>query len=204
MTGLTMTLYRETDATFHPGGDLGLMSGVYVTRGELNGSKAGTAAPLLAAPKPSAGSEWLRFTLHTGPAVDRPEVISSEAVTPPEGRFLARIDQVSFPAGAVAYRHTHAGAGLRYLTDGALTIVTDHGRKRMTPGAAWFEPADTPVRAEASQKAALTRFVRFMVVPLSFEGRSTFALVNPEDAALPRLQSTHRFFDHIVDPAQSG
>ncbi|MDB4213768.1 hypothetical protein N9741_02740, partial [Octadecabacter sp.] len=67
----------------------------------------------------------------------------------------------------------------------------------MSAGDSWFEPANSPVRAVALQGSGVARFVRCMVIPLADVGRSTFKLCAPEDAHLPRLQMTHRHFDHV-------
>jgi hypothetical protein len=65
----------------------------------------------------------------------------------------------------------------------------------MNEGDSWFEDMNSPVRAVALQDHGVSIFVRAMVIPASFAGKSTFALVDPVDAALPRLQVTHRHID---------
>ncbi|MFY0681028.1 MAG: hypothetical protein JXR13_10680 [Thalassovita sp.] len=108
-----------------------------------------------------------------------------------------RVDEVAFPVGAIAHRHTHAGSGWRHLVSGSLRIETNHGSQIIKPGTSWFEPANSPVRAVALQTEGVTRFVRCMVIPEGYVGRSTFQLEDPKDADLPRLQVTHRHFDHV-------
>ncbi|MEM5544943.1 cupin domain-containing protein [Sulfitobacter sp. AS92] len=115
-----------------------------------------------------------------------------------QGDWALRVDEVAFPEGAIAHRHTHSGSGWRHLVSGELRIETTHGTTVMKPGDSWFEPAQTPVRAGALQQTGVTRFVRCMAIPLADVGRSTFQLVSPEDAALPRLQATHRHIDHPI------
>lgn len=124
--------------------------------------------------------------------------VKSHAFAPPQGDWAFRIDEVAFPVGAVAHRHTHSGSGWRHLVAGSLRIEAEDHTTIMQPGDSWFEPAETPVRAVALQSTGVTRFVRCMAIPAADIGRSTFQLVNPEDAALPRLQLTHRHFDHPV------
>ncbi|MGJ8610450.1 MAG: cupin domain-containing protein [Yoonia sp.] len=116
----------------------------------------------------------------------------------PAPDWALRLDEVAFPVGAIAHRHTHAGAGWRHLVSGELRIEADHHTTVMTTGISWFEPADTPVRAVASQTTGITRFVRCMAIPAAFMDRSTFQLASPDDGNLPRLQVTHRHFDHVV------
>jgi quercetin dioxygenase-like cupin family protein len=140
---------------------------------------------------PDAG---LAFVLSQDPAVGS-GVLHGAPSTLPEGPAMLRIDEVCFPVGAIAHRHTHQGAGLRYLIRGSLRIEAADHTQVMNPGDIWFEPSNTPVRAVALQSAGVTSFVRAMVIPASFAGKSTFSLVDTADAALPRLQMTHRHLD---------
>lgn len=126
------------------------------------------------------------------------DTLSCEPLTLTDGHALLRLDEVSFPPGAIAYRHTHPGAGFRYLRRGALHLQADDHSFDTLPGAVWFEPAQSPVRATASDDHAETRFVRFMVLPVEFEGKPTINILDPKDAALPKRQSTHRHVDQIV------
>ena len=112
-----------------------------------------------------------------------------------------RLDQVTFPPGAVAYRHVHAGSGFRYLTVGQLEVASDHHIETAVPGDSWFEPAQSPVRATASLDHLTTSFVRFMVLPVAFEGRPSIQILDPSEAAMPRLQQTYRHFEHILSLA---
>ena len=113
----------------------------------------------------------------------------------PDGPAILRLDEVCFPVGAIAHRHTHAGAGIRHLVRGSLRIETDDHPQVMSVGHSWFEPTNTPVRAVALQDQGVTSFVRAMVIPATFAGQSTFSLLDPADADLPRLQVTHRHID---------
>ncbi|MCF2906639.1 cupin domain-containing protein [Octadecabacter sp. CECT 8868] len=139
----------------------------------------------------------LRFLL-TRVAVSGQGVLGSAAVDIPDGDYALRVDEVAFPVGAIAHRHTHTGSGWRHLVNGDLRIEAEHDTTVMHAGDSWFEPAGSPVRAVALQTSGVTRFVRCMVIPANFVGVSTFQLHDPADAALPRLQMTHRHFDHLV------
>jgi len=116
----------------------------------------------------------------------------------PAGPRLLRLDQVNFPTGAMAYRHVHAGAGFRVLINGELSVISDDHTEVAKTGHVWFEPANSPVRAVASNTAETTRFIRFMVLPVAYEGKPSIEILSAEDALKPRLQATHRHFDKIV------
>jgi hypothetical protein len=113
----------------------------------------------------------------------------------PAGPALLRIDEVCFPVGAIAHRHTHAGAGIRCLVRGALRIEACDHMQTMQVGDVWFEAVQSPVRAVAIHDQGVTSFVRAMIMPAAFAGKSTFKLCDPADADLPRLQVTHRHID---------
>lgn len=136
--------------------------------------------------------------LVTGELLAGTGVLGCEALELPQQGWALRLDEVAFPVGAIAHRHTHSGSGWRHLVTGSLRIEAAHDTTDMQPGDSWFEPSHCPVRAVALHDAGVTRFVRCMVIPLADVGRSTFQLEAPEDAELPRLQKTHRHFDHIV------
>ncbi|WP_217643021.1 cupin domain-containing protein [Litoreibacter janthinus] len=125
-------------------------------------------------------------------------VLATNQILGMTGPALLRVDEVCFPVGAVAHRHTHAGTGFRHLVRGSLRVEAVAHTQTMTAGDSWFEPSDTPVRAVSLQSKGVTSFVRCMVVPPEFEGKSTFSLVNPADGDLPRLQMTHRHIDHAI------
>jgi len=108
------------------------------------------------------------------------------------------MDEVKFPPSAVAFRHIHPGDGLRFLTVGELSVVGDEHLHIATPGRAWFETANFPVRAEASADHAMTSFLRFMVLPPSYLGKPSFNILDKDEVRLPQQQITRRHFDQIV------
>ncbi len=114
-----------------------------------------------------------------------------------DGSAILRLDQVTFPPGARAYRHVHPGPGIRVLTAGEIEIKSDHDCTMMHPGDAWFEDADSPVQATAGDTS--TAFVRAMVLPEAYLGKPTLRLLNAEDHEKPRLQTNIRFFDQIIN-----
>lgn len=107
---------------------------------------------------------------------------------------ILRLDQVDFPPAAIAYRHTHPGAGIRYLVCGGLQIKSDHGVEHIQPQQAWFEAANTPVEATAIEQEP-SCFVRLMLLPLEYEGKATFTFADIKDADKPRLQKNIRYVD---------
>lgn len=145
-----------------------------------------------------APSELICFTLVLeGTDVGDQEVLLSSDFGWPHRNFILRLDTVTFPEGAIAYRHVHAGAGIRYLARGGLEIQSDHHVEQMRVGDAWFEGADSPVKATAI-KTETSQFIRVLVLPMEFAGKSTIKLLNPEDFEKPKLQENVRFFDQPI------
>lgn len=107
---------------------------------------------------------------------------------------ILRLDRVTFPASAVAYRHTHAGAGIRYLLCGKLQVIADDHTQHMETGQSWYENSYSPVKAIAAPKG-VTEFIRVMVLPEKFAGKPTIELLNAEDEGKPKLQCNTRYFD---------
>ena len=140
---------------------------------------------------------WLRFDITSGKLRSDGQVLETHIVTVPDGPVLMRVDQVTFPPGAIAYRHVHAGAGIRLLDRGELHLSADDHDFVRHPGESWFEAANSPVKAVAS-KAIGARFIRFMAVPPELAGKSTIRILDPADAERPRLQATHRFFERML------
>lgn len=148
-----------------------------------------------------AKSSCAAFTVNDQQHIQRTLVVASSFTTLRHIAVL-RLDQVDFPPGAVAYKHTHPGPGIRYLVSGALQIESDHGVQNFSQGEAWFEDANSPVQATASEHEK-SCFVRLLLLPAEFAGQATLTLVNPEDTNKPRLQSNTRYFDkEITIPQQ--
>ena len=101
--------------------------------------------------------------------------------------WLMRCDRVDFPPGAVAYRHTHPGPGIRRLLFGELTITTGGVTTTHRAGGAWFESGPEPVYAESSA-AEESAFVRVMLLPAEWAGRRTIRYTDPADADRPARQ----------------
>jgi len=128
-----------------------------------------------------------------GSGVVTHEKLSAQLKTVPQGRLLLRGDSVAFPPGGCAYLHRHQGPGIRCLLEGAIRIDT-HGRSTSYgPGGAWYESGPDPVFAQAADRP--TRFIRVMVLPVSYVGKSSVEYLNEEDKAKPKSQAYRIFAD---------
>lgn len=117
----------------------------------------------------------------------------------PSGEWMMRCDRVDFPPGGIAYTHIHSGPGLRCLLRGELMVrVEDSEEWMVRPGETWFERGPDPIYARASEEP--TSFVRAMVVPRAYKGRTTITYVKAEDADKPKPQQYTRFVDEFIDP----
>ena len=121
------------------------------------------------------------------------EKLSARLDTLPQGTLLLRGDSVAFPAGGCAYLHRHQGPGIRCLLDGGIRIDT-HGRSTSYgPGGAWYESGPDPVFAQAADRP--TRFIRTMILPASYLGKSSAEYLRDEDKAKPKVQQYKIFVD---------
>ena len=113
--------------------------------------------------------------------------------TPCRRRLLLRGDSVAFPPGGCAYLHRHQGPGIRCLLEGGIRIDT-HGRSASYgPGGAWYESGPDPVFAQAADRP--TRFIRAMILPAAYLGKSSAEYLNEEDKAKPKAQQYKIFVD---------
>ena len=121
------------------------------------------------------------------------EKLAARLETLPKGPLLLRGDSVAFPAGGCAYLHRHQGPGIRCLLEGGIRIDT-HGRSTSYgPGGAWFESGPDPVFAQAADRP--TRFIRTMILPAAYAGKSSAEYLNEEDKAKPKVQQYKIFAD---------
>jgi len=121
------------------------------------------------------------------------EKLAARLETLPQGALLLRGDSVAFPPGGCAYRHRHQGPGIRCLLEGGIRIDT-HGRSTAYgPGGAWYETGPDAVFAQAAERP--TRFIRVMILPLAYQGKSSVEYLNEEDKAKPKSQAYKIFAD---------
>jgi len=209
--GGCVALFLQTGQLKHNGQVLDATSGIYPAAGDQ--VTALTAVVLLRfTVTPGNGAKTIEQTQTEQmqaeqtpielPQIEQSSILSSHINTE-LSRAILRLDQVDFPPAAVAYRHTHPGAGIRYLVHGNLHIQSDHAEQQMNEGQAWFEDADSPVRATAGSNAP-SCFVRLMLLPMEFEGKPTLKILDPDDAAKPRLQTNTRYFDQRVELSHLG
>lgn len=178
---------------------------LYVAAGGLLIEAAGTTASLApnsawqgqnaaALRAGAAGARLLRFELLPGTARDVAATLAVAVTLDPREDYLMRCDRVDFPPGGVAYTHTHQGPGIRCLEAGTIRIETGGSVHRYAPGEAWFERGPDPVFAAGSETEP-THFIRTMILPRAFLGRSSIRYVRAEDRDKPKRQSYQVFVD---------
>jgi hypothetical protein len=185
-----------------------LFSAYWLSRGsaETQGSRIGRGEGALLkqgeaiAFRGQTECDWVRFDLSIATAPEDAILAApiSLPTQPTDAACLLRLDQVTFPPGGIAWRHVHPGDGIRFLIRGGLRIIGDTHQETAGPGHAWFEHANSPVRAEADQQAATTSFVRFMVLPSAFVGKPTIQILDKHEAEQPRVQVTQRHVDKLA------
>ncbi len=133
-----------------------------------------------------------------GGALAAAGVVSHEKLTTtldslPKGALILRGDSVAFPPGGCAYLHRHQGPGLRCLLEGGIRIDTSGHSTSYGPGGAWYESGPEPVFAQAGDQP--TRFIRVMVLPLAYLGKSSVEYLRDEDKAKPKTQTYKIYAD---------
>jgi hypothetical protein len=129
----------------------------------------------------------------SGSGVASREKLLARLETLPKGALLLRGDSVAFPPGGCAYLHRHQGPGIRCLVEGGIRIDT-HGRSTSYgPGGAWYESGPDPVFAQAADRPS--RFVRVMILPQAYLGKSSVEYLNEEDKAKPKSQQYKIYAD---------
>ena len=161
----------------------------------------------------AVGYDVMRNAAHLGPAWiegqalvwqveprEREEAkLSIDVDLDPSVEWLIRCDRVDFPPGGVAYLHTHPGPGIRCLLHGTLRIDAEGESRTYGPFGAWFEEADHPVLATASETEE-TSFVRALLLPREWQDKRTIRYVNPEDEEKPKTQRATVFVEAPVAP----
>ena len=128
-----------------------------------------------------------------GPGVVSREKLAARLETVAAGALLLRGDSVAFPPGGCAYLHRHQGPGIRCLIEGGIRIDT-HGRSTSYgPGGAWYEPGPDGVFAQAADRP--TRFIRVMILPRAYLGKSSVEYLNEEDKPKPKTQTYKIYVD---------
>ncbi len=119
--------------------------------------------------------------------------LAARLETVPKGALLLRGDSVAFPPGGCAYLHRHQGPGIRCVIEGGIRIDT-HGRSTSYgPGGAWYETGPDGVFAQGANRP--TRFIRVMILPRAYLGKSSIEYLNEADRAKPKSQSYKIYID---------
>jgi hypothetical protein len=140
---------------------------------------------------------------HTaGASVSSREKLSARLDALPKGALLLRGDSVAFPPGGCAYLHRHQGPGIRCLIEGGIRIDTSGHSTSYGPGGAWYESGPQPVFAQAADRP--TRFIRVMLLPLAYLGKSSVEYLNEEDKAKPKTQSYKIYADLPIALTATG
>ena len=133
-------------------------------------------------------------TVASAPGMISHEKLTAFLETLPKGDLLMRGDSVAFPPGGCAYTHRHQGPGIRCMIEGGIRIDT-HGRSTSYGvGGAWYETGPDPVFAQAAADKP-SRFVRVMILPREWFGKSSIQYLNEEDKAKPKTQSYKIYAD---------
>jgi len=121
------------------------------------------------------------------------EKLSARLDTVPQGALLLRGDSVAFPPGGCAYLHRHQGPGIRCLIEGGIRIDTHGHSTSYGPGGPWYESGPDPVFAQAADRP--TRFIRVMILPMAYLGKSSVEYLRDEDKNKPRTQKYKIYAD---------
>jgi quercetin dioxygenase-like cupin family protein len=124
-------------------------------------------------------------------------LLSADVELDASTEWLMRCDRVDFEPGAIAYRHTHPGPGIRYLLFGEITIDSEGAQHTYGPGEPWFERGPDPVLATTAATEP-SAFVRVMLLPAEWAGKRTIAYVDPADADKPKTQRATIFLEQPV------
>ena len=107
---------------------------------------------------------------------------------------LIRCDAVYFPPSGCAFTQTHAGPGIRVLLEGGIRIDGEAASNEYEAGDAWFENGIEPVFAQA-QGRSVSSFIRVMILPRKFIGKTSITYVNEEDLEKPKTQIYKGYID---------
>lgn len=140
--------------------------------------------------------------ISTGPGIASREKLSARLETLPEGALILRGDSVAFPAGGCAYLHRHQGPGIRCLIEGGIRIDTYGRSTSYGPGGAWYESGPDAVFAQAADRPS--RFIRVMILPLAYLGKSSVQYLNEEDKTKPKTQQYKIYVDMPIAFATSS
>jgi hypothetical protein len=137
-------------------------------------------------------------SLLTGTGINSVLTLSGEPRIEAGVDYLMRCDRVDFPAGGVAFTHTHQGSGIRCLQEGRIRIETQGKDFWIECGEAWFETGPDPVFAQTRSDGP-SHFVRVMILPQAIRGKSSIRYVKPEDFDKAKTQTYQIFVDEPIE-----
>ncbi|HIG16593.1 MAG TPA: hypothetical protein EYQ31_04500 [Candidatus Handelsmanbacteria bacterium] len=138
----------------------------------------------------------------TGSGVDSQRLLDARLELDDADGYLLRGDKVELPPGGIAYRHTHAGAGIRCLVQGRFFVSTEgteHSYKQYEP---WFEAGPDPVLAWAPESEP-GHFARVMILPRRLHGASSIRYMDEADRDRPKPQKYTVFADEPIELPRS-
>ncbi len=112
--------------------------------------------------------------------------------------YLIRCDAVNLPLGCEIYEHTHAGPGIRCMHRGSLTLEIEGRRRTFTKDNAWFENGADHVSGKGSTEK-MAGFVRAMILPKTYLGKSSISYVREQDWAKPKKQTYKTYVDQVLE-----
>jgi hypothetical protein len=83
--------------------------------------------------------------------------------------------------------------GIRCLIEGGIRIDTYGSSTAYGPGSAWYESGPDAVFAQAADRPS--RFIRVMILPLAYLGKSSMQYLNEEDKTKPKTQQYKVYVD---------
>ena len=177
----------------------------YVLR-DHEGAAGQGAMPVTAGAGGATIWRWELITDDSPPGASEGKIATHEKLaakldTLPQGPLLLRGDSVAFPAGGCAYLHRHQGPGIRCLIEGGIRIDTGGHSMSYGPGGAWYESGPEPVFAQAADRPS--RFIRVMILPLAYLGKSSVEYLREEDKAKPKTQTYKIYADMPIATASA-
>jgi hypothetical protein len=113
-------------------------------------------------------------------------------------KYAIRCDSVAFPPSGCAFTHVHAAPGVRCQHTGELFLDSLGHQWTAKPGDTWLERGPDHVFAQAWDKGP-AHFIRVMLIPEPYFGRSTLSYVRPEDADKPKPQQYRRYLEEPIE-----
>lgn len=112
-----------------------------------------------------------------GSGVTAREMLAGELYLPSGDGAVMRLESISLPPGGGAPYESHPGPSIRVLTEGAMDIVENEGRRRIGPGDAWFDIGGGPSVGHIPDDKQPLSFLRLILLPEDYAGRDSIRLL---------------------------